>query len=446
MTPRRAACLLLSTLLAGKIVSAQLPAGTADASSSSSTTTHADPIEERLQAEASTALDRQDYPAALTALKSLVARHPDDPHLRFNLASTEDALDQNTAAEADYRQAATADPAYLEPHLALGLMLARTNHTAEAQTELAAATAITTGAPALRARAYRALAHLDATSQPTAAGDALLSAIKLSPETPDDSLLAAQLAAGSGDPASAEAAYRRFLASTPNDPTATAALAQILLRSNKTAEAEASLNAALAAHAGDPVLSAQLAEIYDRQGDRPRALALVEPLHAAHPDEASLTGLYARLLAETGDYAAAEPLFARARQQSPADCGLADDDADALIHLKRFAEAEQVLKPVVVSANGFSSPESFAGAASHLAFAASQNNDPQTVLRALSLRATVLPQSPATLFLEAIARDRLHQLKEAKTLYQQFLSTAGGKFPDEEWEARHRLLALEHTH
>ena len=124
-----------------------------------------------------------------------------------------------------------------------------------------------------------------------------------------------------------------------------------------------------------------------------------------------------------------------------------DDDADALIHLKRFAEAEAAPQAiVVVSANGFSTPEAFAGAASHLAFAASQNNDPETVLHALSLRATVLPQSPATLFLEAIARDRLHQLKEAKTLYQQFLSTAGGKFPDEEWEARHRLLALEHTH
>ena len=425
---------------------AQLPAGTADASSSSTTATKADPIEERLQAEASTALDRQDYPAALTALKSLVARHSDNPHLRFNLASTEDALDQNTAADADYRRAAGSDPAYLEPHLALGLMLARTNHLTEAQTELATAAAITTGAPALRARAYRAIAHLAAANQPAAAGDALLSAIKLSPETPDDSLLAAQLAARSGDTASAKAAYRRFLASSPNDPAATSALAHLLLRDGKPAEAEQSLNAALTAHAGDPVLSAQLAEVYDRQGDHPKALALLEPLHAAHPDEASLTRLYARLLAETGDYAAAQPLFAHAHERAPADFSLADDDADALIHLKRFAEAEQVLKPVVTSAAGFSSPESFAGAASHLAFAASQNNDPQTVLHALALRATVLPQSPATLFLEAIARDRLRQTKEAKTLYQQFLSTAGGKFPDEEWEARHRLLALEHTH
>ena len=139
--------LLLSCLATATALVAQLPPGTADASFSSSSTTQADPVEARLQTEASTALDRQDYPAALALLKSLVARHPDDPHLRFNLASTEDALDQNTAAETDYRHAAAADPSYLEPHLALGLMLARTGHTAQAQTELATAAGITSGAP-----------------------------------------------------------------------------------------------------------------------------------------------------------------------------------------------------------------------------------------------------------------------------------------------------------
>ena len=35
--------------------------------------------------------------------------------------------------------------------------------------------------------------------------------------------------------------------------------------------------------------------------------------------------------------------------------------------------------------------------------------------------------------------------KLAVDLYKQFLSVANGKFPDEEWEARHRLIALEHT-
>ena len=80
-----------------------------------------------------------------------------------------------------------------------------------------------------------------------------------------------------------------------------------------------------------------------------------------------------------------------------------------------------------------------------LAFAASQNNDPAAALRALDVRATVLPPSAPTLFLIAIARDKLHQVKEAEQAYQQFLAASNGQNPDEEFEAKHRLVALEHT-
>ncbi len=69
---------------------------------------------------------------------------------------------------------------------------------------------------------------------------------------------------------------------------------------------------------------------------------------------------------------------------------------------------------------------------------------PETTLQALTLRATVFANSPSTLFLEATAHDKLHHIKQATDLYKQFLSVANGKFPDEEWEARHRLITLEH--
>jgi hypothetical protein len=47
--------------------------------------------------------------------------------------------------------------------------------------------------------------------------------------------------------------------------------------------------------------------------------------------------------------------------------------------------------------------------------------------------------------LEATAHDKLHHNKQATDLYKQFLSVANGQFPDEEWEVRHRLLALQNT-
>jgi hypothetical protein len=65
-------------------------------------------------------------------------------------------------------------------------------------------------------------------------------------------------------------------------------------------------------------------------------------------------------------------------------------------------------------------------------------------LQALTLRATVFANSPSSLFLEATAHDKLHHTKQAIDLYKKFLSVANGQFPDEEWEARHRIITLEH--
>jgi hypothetical protein len=48
-----------------------------------------------------------------------------------------------------------------------------------------------------------------------------------------------------------------------------------------------------------------------------------------------------------------------------------------------------------------------------------------------------------TYFLRATAYDNLHDVKNAAKYYHQFLDVAGGKFPNQEWQARHRLIAIE---
>jgi len=58
------------------------------------------------------------------------------------------------------------------------------------------------------------------------------------------------------------------------------------------------------------------------------------------------------------------------------------------------------------------------------------------------MRAKFAPENPASLFLWATAYDNLHQTKPAADYYQRFLAAAQGKFPDQEWQAKHRLAAL----
>ncbi len=405
---------LLVSLIAGLTctsVSGQLPPGTTDASSSSQAAVQKD---DGLRTQAANAIETGDMPTALKLLQQLSEQEPNDAGVLFNLGSAQDALDQSSNAAESYRHAIRVKSSYLEPHLALGLLLARTGHPVEARGELLAATTSEGGSAALRARAFRALAELDRSSNPAEARDALLGALKLTPETPEDTLLSASLAEQDGDRDAAEKAYRRLLTTTPDNAAAALALSRMLLREQKSQEAQRVLETALQPHPGEPALTAQLASSYVRQGESEKAQALLGPLHAAHPGEPSITRMYARLLSGAGDYSAAEPLFASLRGKGLADPELADDDADALIHLKRFAEAEQLLKTALRSPKAFSSTQDMAEAASHLAFAASQNNDPETVLQAVALRATVLPQSPAIVYLEAIARDQLHQLKQAQ--------------------------------
>ena len=169
----------------------------------------------------------------------------------------------------------------------------------------------------------------------------------------------------------------------------------------------------------------------------------MEKLHTANPQDANLARLLARLYSRNSQFDKADALYAALIATSPQDPTLLDDRADVLIHLHRPAEAEDLLKRALAQPDSFPSKEALGIAASHLAFAASENNDPAMTLQALEIRARMLPQSASALFLEATARDKLHQVKLAKDLYKQFLSVANGKFPDEEWQARHRLITLE---
>lgn len=429
----------LFLLLLSPTLHAQLPAGTSDASA-----TPVQQPQDPLRTQAADALDKQDYPAALKLLTALAEKYPADAHVLYDLASAQDALDQTSAAEATYRRAIAADANFLDPHLALGLLLARGGKLTEARAELVTTVTLKAENPALTARAYRALARIDAQSRPSVASAELLAALKLSPETPGDILLSGEIAEASNDLPAAEAAYRRLLRTDPQNADANAALAHVLIREQKPTDAEAALTAALAGNPNDPTLNAQLASLYEQQNQPEKALPIVEKLHAANPSDANLTRLLARIYSRNNQFDKANPLYATLIAADPGDPTLVTDRADALIHLKKFAEAESILQAALARPATYPDASALALAANHLAFAASANNDPVTTLQALAISAKVQPKSPSDLFLEATARDKLKQVRQASDLYRQFLSVAGGKYPDEEWEARHRLLTLEH--
>jgi tetratricopeptide (TPR) repeat protein len=405
----------------------------------------AQPVSDEV-AEAEAAIVSSDWKRAEARLAPWLAAHPADARALFDAGYVAVMQNQQEDAAALYRRAVEANPKSFEAHVELGLLLARQGKLAEARPELAAATTLDPGAAGAdaQARAWRALAQIDRATDPAQASEDLLEALKLSPETPEDTLLAASLAEQAGQYEAAEAAYRRVLAQNANSATnsaanyaaASAGLAHLLILRKQYPEAETLLRKALDQSPGDAALTTQLATVLAAQ-DKAEALPLIQKLHEAHPQDAAITRILAEVLAEAGEAAASDQLYVRLLTASPDDPALLVAHGGNLIHQLKFAEAfaafDKTTRLDPANAGGWSG----------LAFAASKTNQPSVTLHALTMRSKYLPEVPSTYFLRATAYDALHQKTAAAACYHQFLAASAGKFPNQEWQARHRLLVLE---
>lgn len=435
--------LVFASILAFATVSAcaQLPAGTRDATDNS----RAEAANTRLR-DAEAALEHGDFAAAAKILQALAAERPKDAQILYDLGFADERTGDDAGAAKAYEAAIAVDPSVTEPRVALGLLNARAGNVDKAHAALAEVARMDTVSPQLKARALRALAHLDEATHPADAGAELLSAIKLTGETPEDTAFSAALAERSGDPAAAEAAYRRALELHPGDVDAAVGLAHILQQTNRAADAESALVEPLKAHPNDPRLVSQMASIYAAKGNAKQAIPLLLQLRsdAKFASDPTLTRQLARLYALDGQNADAEQMYKAALAKDPKDPTLLDDLGSILVLQQKYSEAETALTAAVAQRDRFPTAEAFGDATGHLAFAHSKAGHPREALQALTLRATVLPNSAPALFLEATAHDTLHEVKEAERAYRAFLVLASGKFPDQEFQARHRLIALEH--
>ena len=397
-------------------------------------------------ADAEAAMVKSDWKAAEALLTPWLAAHPADSRALFDAGYVADAQNRPDDAAALYRRAIAANPKSFEAHLSLGLLLARENENdklTEARQELSVATTLDPGdaGPAMKARAWRALARLNQptsqhTGDTTEASNDLLQALKLSPETPADTLLAANLADQAGQYADAETAYRRVLAKDPKSAAANAGLAHILIVRKQYPQAETFLRAALEQAPDDPALSAQLALVLASQ-DKAEALPVLQKLHQAHPNDPAISHMLAQVLADAGDPAGSDQLYAALLSASPNDPDLLIGHGQNLVHLLKYPEAFAVFNKATQldPAN----PDGWNG----LAFAASKTNQPSITLHALIMRSKYLPELPSTYFLWATSYDSLHKKAEAIAYYHHFLDAAAGKFPNQEWQARQRLILLE---
>jgi tetratricopeptide (TPR) repeat protein len=387
------------------------------------------------------AIEAKNYTLASGSLDILLSAHPNDARALFDRGYLDQAQGHSDTAEDWYRKAIAADPKQFESRLALGLLLAAKgdpgdDQAARDQLQVAVTLEPNPPSPNAKAQADRALARLLRTSDPTGARDALVDALKLTAETPSDTLLAGEIAEAAGDLEIAEQEYRQALRNNPEMSDASAGLAHLLIGEKRYADAQPLVEAALRRDPADPALNAQLAAILNAQGKQAEALALLEKLHKLEPDSRSVTSMLADAELQAGKLDEADALYQQLLAGAPNDPDLLDAHAQVLTRQQRYADAIGAFRKAVAAR-----PDDI-DAWSGIAFAASEAHQYQDELAALSMRSKYAPENPASLFLWATAYDNLHQSKAAADYYHRFLAAAQGKFPDQEWQAKHRLAAL----
>ncbi|MBI2677522.1 MAG: tetratricopeptide repeat protein [Candidatus Koribacter versatilis] len=429
---------------ANKLISTGLAlcllASAAGAQSSGATVRHRRVAEEQpgtsaLVRQAEAALDKQDYATAEQKLKEATATTPNDFQAWFYLGHVYSQTQRPDAAIDAYRHSIAAKPDVFESNLNLGLLLARKNEP-DAEKYLRAATQLTPTAKVEdgKARAWLSLARVLEGTKPDDALASYGEAAKLRPQDPDVHVEMGALLERQKKHAEAAAEFRQALALDPKSGEALAGLVNVSTAQKDFAGAEAMLRKYLEADPTNARAHLQLGRLLAARKKYPEAIAELE---GAAPADPLLARELASLYSAGGQWEKAAPLYERLVQQQPRDAELRRVYGVALLHQKRYAEAQQQLllalktDPKLTDAYG------------DLAVAAADNKNYQLSLQALDARAIYLPESPATLYLRATNLDNLRLFKEASEYYKTFLEAAGGQFPDMEWKARHRLKAID---
>ena len=406
-----------------------------------------DPFPPELR-QAEDAIDAKNYPTAEKLLNNLTAKDATNYRAWFDLGLVVHAQGRTDDAIADYRKAVVAKPDAFESNLNLGLMLAQAKNP-EAATFLQAATKLKPSGNASEelGRAWLSLARVLDESKPEEAATAYREAIRLQPNNPELHLaLAASLQRQSDGKAVAEEEFQRAraLASTGNDPAATniagqatVALANLYMEQKRFADAEAMLRNLSERHTDGAVARIQLGRVLAAEGKYDDAATEMQAGLKLAPNDASVIRDLADVDLLAKKYAEAEPLYRQLLASQPNDAELHYSLGKSLLDQHKFDEAQAEFVTAVKLKPGFGE------AYGELAVAADQNKDYGVVPPALDARDKILGALPFGYFLRATAYDHLRDRKNAAIQYHKFLDAAAGKFPDQEWQAKHRLIAIE---
>lgn len=390
-------------------------------------------------AQAEKAIQKNDFAAAEPLLHKALERDPRNYQAWFDLGFVLNRLGRTEDSIHAYRQSVAAKPDVFESNLNLGLMLARAN-SPEAEPYLRAATTLkpTDHVEEGQARAWLSLGHLLENSKPDDALAAYQRAAALTPKDPEPHLSAGLLQERQKNFAVAESEYKQALALDPHSTNAVLGLTNLYMKGGRLGDAEPMLRKLAGDRPDDAGIHLQLGRVLAAQAKNDDAIPEMQAALKLSPNDSEAQRDLADLYVSAGKNDLAEPLYRTLVAAHPNDTALHRFLGQALLRQKKFPEAQQEFLTSVRLKRDW--PDVYVD----LAFAASENKNYELTVRALNGRELLNAEMPAIcFFLRASAYDHLGDYKQAALDYHHFLDTANGKYPDQEWQARHRLIAIE---
>jgi tetratricopeptide (TPR) repeat protein len=388
--------------------------------------------------QAESAIEKHDYVSAEPLLKKLVASEPKNFQAWFDLGFVYNGLGNNAESIEAYRKSVAAKPDVFESNLNLGLMLAKTGQP-DAEQFLRAATTLkpTANVDEGHARAWLSLAHVLENTKPEEAIEAYKQAAALEPKDPEPHLSAGLLQEKENHFAEAEQEYKQALAIDPSSSDALTGMANIQMRGQRYAEANPMLRKIIAMHPDDVSARVQLGRILLIIGKNDEAMAELQAALKLDPGNFNVQSDLANLYVKNKKYDQAEAQYRSLLAANASDAELHHGLGLVFLKERKYPEAQQELLAAVKL-----KPD-FGAAYGDLATAADENKNYELAIKAADARAKFLPEIPVSYFLRATAYDHLRDYKMAAQQYHRFLEVANGEYPDQEWQARHRLIAIE---
>jgi len=390
-------------------------------------------------AQAEDAIQKSDFSGAETLLKKAIDKDPKNYQAWFDLGFVLNRLGRVEDSIHAYRQSVAAKPGVFETNLNLGLMLVRFN-SPEAERYLRAATTLkpTAHPEEGQARAWLALAHLLENTKPEDALAAYRKASELTPKDPEPHLSAGLLHERQKEFSDAEAEYKEVLTLDPHSTEAAIGLTNIYMKSGRLGDAEPLLRRLATERPNDAGIHLQLGRVLAAQSKKDDAIAEIQMALKLTPADSDAQRELADLYASAGKNDLAENTYRALVTTQPKDPELHRCLGQALLRQKKFPEAQQEFLTALRLKRD--SPDVYVD----LAFAANENQNYELTIRALNGRTLLNAELPAIcFFLRASAYDHLRDYKQAALDYHHFLDVASGKYPDQEWQATHRLIAIE---